>query len=450
MDINTFLDTLFERARPMGFEAYEAYYTAGDEFQLSVFNGEIIDYTSAGTLGLSFRALINKKMGYASTQALDDAAIGMLLDGAKSNAELIDSDDEQFIFGGSAAYPDINMYNPAIGAISAADKIDMTLELEKTATALDPRVSRVDQCVLVSMTGERRIINSKGVDLRFRDNAIGMYLAVTAYEEDKSSSGLKYVFTRSPDEINIAALAQGAVREALDGLTAKPVSTGAYRALLRNDAAAALLATFCGVFSADAAQKGLSLLRGRENSEIAAPSVTVFDDPHLPRGLASTPFDAEGVATSRRAVIERGVLTTLLHNLKTAKKQNVQTTGNASKGSYAAPVGVAPTNFYVKPSNDTFDNLLGKLGEGILITELTGLHSGAYPISGEFSLGAKGFIVKNGAITQPVNQITVAGNFFDTLKRVEAVGSDLCFGFPGPSYCGSPALLVSELSVGGI
>jgi PmbA protein len=211
-----------------------------------------------------------------------------------------------------------------------------------------------------------------------------------------------------------------------------------------------LLATFYGVLSADAAQKGLSLLKGRENSEIAMQSVTVLDDPHLPRGLASTPFDAEGVATSRRAIVERGVLTTLLHNLKTAKKQGVQTTGNASKGSYASPVGVAPTNLYIEPSTVTFDDMLGKLGEGVLITDLTGLHSGTNPISGEFSLGAKGYMVENGAITKPVNQITVAGNFFEALKRVEAVGSDLLFGFPGPSYCGSPALLVSELSVGGI
>jgi len=197
------------------------------------------------------------------------------------------------------------------------------------------------------------------------------------------------------------------------------------------------------------AQKGLSLLKDREGTQIASEAVTLIDDPHHGKALASTPFDAEGVATAKRAIVKSGTLTTLLHNLKTAKKQGVQTTGNASKGSYAAPIGVAPSNFYVQPSGQSPEQLLGEIGDGLLITELSGLHSGANGISGDFSLGAKGYLVKGGALGAAVNQITVAGNFFELLKRIRAVGSDLRFGFPQSSCVGSPMLDAGELAVAG-
>jgi len=142
-------------------------------------------------------------------------------------------------------------------------------------------------------------------------------------------------------------------------------------------------------------------------------------------------------------------LTTLLHNLKTAHKQGVATTANASRPGYAASVGVAPTNFYFEPTDADFDEMLQKLGDGLLITELQGMHAGANPITGDFSLAAKGFTVKGGKLADPVNQITVAGNFYELLSGIEAVGGDLDFHAPGASCFGSPSLLVGKLSVAG-
>lgn len=125
-----------------------------------------------------------------------------------------------------------------------------------------------------------------------------------------------------------------------------------------------LLQTFSSVFSADAAQKGLSLLAGKEHSQIAAPCVTLVDDPLLPGGFASRPFDGEGVATYTKKVIENGVLTTLLHNLKTANKAGCASTGNASRASYAASVGVSPTNFFLQPGQADLDALHAHLQNG--------------------------------------------------------------------------------------
>jgi PmbA protein len=216
-------------------------------------------------------------------------------------------------------------------------------------------------------------------------------------------------------------------------------------------AASSLLSTFADVFSADAAQKGLSLLARREGEQIAAACVSLIDDPFHEKGMSGKPFDAEGVATQKKALIEGGQLKTLLHNLKTAHKQGVQTTANASKGSYAAPVAVAPSNLFFAPGEKTPEEILEAVGDGLLITEFEGMHAGANTITGDFSLGAKGYKVEGGKKTSAVNQITVAGNFFGLLSDIEAFGADLTFEpSGGASAFGSPTALVKALSVAGV
>lgn len=225
--------------------------------------------------------------------------------------------------------------------------------------------------------------------------------------------------------------------------------SGEYLVVIRADAMADLLHTFAGIFSADSAQKGTSLLKGREGDAIAADCVTIVDDPHLAGSVSSQPFDGEGVPTFRKEIVKAGTLTTLLHNLKTAHKQGVGTTANASRASYGAPVGVSPSNFFLQPGAGDLAELLSDAEGGLLITDLQGLHSGANEISGDFSLGAKGYRIVDGKKAGCVRQITVAGNFYNLMKDIQRVGSDLFFGFPGGGRYGSPSVLVKKLSVAG-
>jgi PmbA protein len=245
---------------------------------------------------------------------------------------------------------------------------------------------------------------------------------------------------------NLDVPVAGAVEYAVRMLDAAPIPSGKMPAVFRYDAMADLLGWFSSVFSAEAAQKGLSLLKGREGEIIAAPCLTLTDDPLLPGGLSSRAFDDEGVATYTKRIIDGGKLTTLLHNLKTARVQGVSSTGNAAKASYASPVRVAPSNLFISPGDRTLDELLRELSEGLLVTEVAGLHAGANGVSGDFSLSAKGFTVRGGVMNRAVEQITVAGNFFTLLQSIEAIGSDLHFGM---SDAGSPSVRVAEISVAG-
>lgn len=449
MKIDMFMEKLFARAQQENFAAFEAYYASGDSFEVAVKDGEILNYAVASSLGLNFRALQDGRMGYASTQVLDEEAIDLLIEGVRENARLIENDDEEFIYEGAAEYPNLDVYNPAIDQLTAAEKIETARQFERLLVSQDPRATRSEMVQLFTESAERRIVNSKGMNVSFRENVYGLYGGVLAEENGKVFSGGAVKCARDPGEINMEEMAKDAVKEAVDGLSAAPVASGEYRAALRWDVAASILKCFDSVFGADMAQRGLSLLKGREGDVIASEAVTIVDDPLNPIGLSATPFDAEGVATCRREIVSKGKLNTLLHNLKTAAKQGVATTGNASKGSYAAPVGVAPTNFYIQASDMPVEELYEKVGDGLLITDLAGLHAGANQISGDFSLSAKGYCIEGGKLGRAVDQITVAGNFFDLLKNVEAVGSDLKFGFPGASCVGSPTLLLTKLSVAG-
>ncbi len=440
-----FLKLLFDKAREAGFSEYEAYLSGGDSFEASVHAGELIAYNVSSTMGLGFRALVNGRMGYASTQALDEAAADMLVGGALTSATLTETEDPQFLFAG-AKIPALDVYNPALTAIPDAEKVEMALALEKKALSADPRIS-TDGCAVIYSSGARRIVNSKGLDVSFRANAMGAYVSCVAREGERAGSAYRVAMSRAgaPDFDKLAREASG---EALDFLAASPVTSGSFPMVLRASAALDLLAAFAGAFSADEAQRGLSKLAGREGDAVAAPILTLMDDPLNPLGFAAAPFDGEGVPARAKKIIDGGRLTTLMHNLKTAAKAGVTSTGNAARG-YSSPITVAPTNFYFEPSDEPLSALLTRAEGGLLITELMGLHSGANAVSGDFSLSAKGYRIEGGKRGAPVDQITVAGNFYEFLHEVLAVGDDLTFGQPGGSCFGSPSLMVKKLSVAG-
>jgi PmbA protein len=208
----------------------------------------------------------------------------------------------------------------------------------------------------------------------------------------------------------------------------------------------ALLSAYCSVFSGKQALLGLSLLSGKVGETVAADCVTLVDDAMYEGGYVKTAFDGEGVATYKKNVIEKGVLKTLLYNRKTAKKDGVASTGNGFKAGLTGSVKTATTNFYLAKGGISQEKLFSQMGDGLFITSLMGLHSGCNAVSGDFSLSAEGFCVEGGKLGQPVEQITIAGNFYHLLEAVEEIADDLYFGSAG---IGSPSVLVRNLDIAG-
>lgn len=447
MEKTVFIGRVLEAAKKAGIVSAEVYYSASDSFRAMSHQGEVDNYSAASRAGLSLRGLYEGKMGYAATEALDDEAIDQLVQGVMESAMLVEDDAPQEIWHGDGSYPEVDNYAPDLDRVTEEQKLKLLLDTEKAALSCgDARIRQVNYNMVTTRSAETRIVNSFGVDLCRKDNLAVAYVSVVAREGERVSTGSGFAYGRDFSAFSPVKMAREAVDEALFYLDASPVPSGTYRVIFDRRCMPDLLGTFAGVFSADAAQKGMSLLKDREGEMIASECVTLMDDPHMPGGLASSPFDDEGVATKVKAVIEKGRLTTLLHNLKTARKAGTVSTGNASRSSYAASVGISPSNFFFKPGEKTLSQMMRDMGSGIVITDVSGLHAGANPVSGDFSLLSKGYLVENGQKGRSVQQITVAGNFYTLLKNIRAFGSDLEF---TGSPIGSPSVDVGEMNIAG-
>ena len=446
MEFKEFKNILFDKALNEGFENGEFYYTDGENISITVYEGEVEKYNLDKSFGLSFRGMIYGKMGYSYTEILDEYAIDMLIKNAKEGAKCIESEDEQFIYEGDKEYSKVDTYSEKLENIDASKLIDIALDLEKQAKEYADSVVNISACKISYSSSKSGIYNTKGLNLSNKGNLLMTYVVPIVKVNDEKQDGMGYKIAESIEEINTKEIAKQGVEEALSKIGGTSINSGKYKIIIYNEAMASLLQTFSNVFSGEAAQRGLSLLKGKENQIIASEIVTIIDDPLLDKGLASTPFDDEGVATFKKELVSNGILKTLLHNLKTANKDKVKSTGNGFKASFSSPVSVEPTNLYIQKGDLSLESLMENINEGIVITDFAGLHSGANSITGDFSLAAKGFYIKDGKREYPVEQITVAGNFFDLLKNIKLIGNDLKFPI---SSIGSPSVIVEGLSIAG-
>ncbi|HOH70229.1 MAG TPA: TldD/PmbA family protein [Sedimentibacter sp.] len=443
------IDKIFQKGRETGLNDMEVYYSEGSSLSLKVFQKDLDGYSLSESEGLSLRGTYKGKMGYSYTEKVDETSIDQLVRDAAENALIIDSEDEEYIFEGSKEYKKVDSFNQALSNVGEEQKINFVKSLEEEAFRLDKRIASVEVCIYGDGYGETIMSNTKGLFLRDKSNIAYTYIAVVAKDGEDIKTGMAYRTGNDFNAFNAQDIAREAVDEALALLGARSVKSGDYNVIIRNSAAADLMEAFTGIFSAEAVQKNLSLLKGKLNEKIASDKFTLIDDPYMEGGLASKSFDGEGVACKYKKVVDKGVLKTYLYNLKTAKKDGVDTTGNASKGSYKSSIGISPSNFFVEKGERTLDEMVADIDKGILITELQGLHSGLNSVSGDFSLAALGFLIQDGKISRPVEQITMAGNYFDMLKNIEETGSDLKFGMPGEAYIGSPSLRIKKLSIAG-
>ncbi|MBO0995054.1 TldD/PmbA family protein [Bacillus sp. SD088] len=444
MKIEKFQEKVMVSGLLAGFEDMEIYYEQAVGLSCDIYQGEVDRYETSRTGGLSFRGIYDGRTGYAFTEKIEEDSIDYLLEKAKANAELAEEEEPEEIFAGSDEYEEIDHYSEAMETISAADKIAFLKAVEEKILRYNSKIHSVNTCRMIEQSNERLLANSKGLVLHDRKNFFAIMFSVVVKDGDETKSGFTVKMTKDFDTLVADEIAKEAAEEALSYLGEQSIANKKYPIIFRKDAAVQLLGTFLSSFSAEVAQKGQSRFKDQVGETIASKHLTIIDDPFYEGGPANRNFDGEGVASKTCTVIENGKLQTLLHNRKTAKKAGLETTGHAYKPSYKGTVVIAPSNFIVAAGEKTQDAIVAERREAVLITKLSGLHSGANAISGDFSVAANGFYIKDGKIVTPVKQMTIAGNFFELLKEIKEVGSDL---YISPGGIGAPSILVKELSV---
>ncbi len=441
--------TLTDALARAGATEYEIYFMSGSDISVATLNRQVNSFSSSENGGLCLRVLKDGKMGYASTELLSQEEMESLVQRALGNAAAVEKLDTVGIFCGSDAYEENRLLE--FKPMGAGELRSYAIKAAEGLYSLDGRITDGTMTQTGSSTLNIRIVNSHGLDLSM---SCGVNLAVAEAvvdvdgekESDFSIKGLE----RDSVEDCIKELAEKSVEGALRKIGAGLVPSGKYNIVLDGKQMRSFLSVFSSAFSAKQVIDGMSPLKDKIGERIAADIVTVTDDPQREGSTVGATFDAEGVATHKKSVIECGVLKTYLHNRETALAMNTETTANASKASYSSAIGVRPYAFSIRGGEDSFDELLIKAKDGIYITELKGLHAGANPVTGDFSLESAGFMIRDGKLAEAVKSFTVAGNFFDMLKSITAISDKVEFGVQtGFTAFGSPAVLIPDMSVAG-
>ena len=437
MNTQAIKEAVARAAAEYGVQDYEISLSARESAGAEALKDEIssVTYSNSGTMKV--RCVKDGRSGYATSDLIDPAAAAELVATACANAGVIDDADTLGLFPGSESY---RSTDDRAADLPATDEMkEQAMELQRRTYAASDKVVDGTQCAVQGMRFTSAMMNSAGLDLDYGCSIVFRVVSAGVKDGEDAADDYRVVRTDAEDP---QTTVDKTVTGALSKLGAEPVDSGKYNIIIASGALRDLLETYADVFSARSAYLKTSLLAGKEGQEVASPLVTLVDDPFYPGKFLHCPFDGEGVAVYAKNVIEKGQLNTLLYNRMYAKLMDRQTTGNAADAKFIEPKGL-----YFAPGELTAEQLLAKLGSGLYITALNGLHAGANVQSGDFSLQAEGYLVEGGKKTRPVKNITIADNFFQMLKKVDAISDKVEFG--AVSDFGAPEILFTQVSVSG-
>ena len=451
MNFEVLKSALIEAAKSAGLTEYEVYYMENVSLSAGTLGKELDNVSSSTGGGISFRCIVNGKMGYASTEVMDPDSMEELVHNAMENASYIESEDPAIIFKGSASYPKYQKDPCELPAISTLrDKsLEVSQKLFESTSKLPDgvQIDNASSAAAFSYRTKVRLFNSYGLDLSNEYGLSNIYAeAVLQKGEEKEGA---YDIAQLKNGEYPDAMIDKALKDALDKIGPSLVPSGKYNIIFDAKCFKDMLGTFMGAFSAKEAQLGLSKLAGKEGESVAVDFFSMVDDPMYSENPAKTPFDGEGVATSRKYIIEKGVLKTLLYDLSTAAKEGRESTGNGIRPSYNSAVSIAPYTVIVEPGKTTLEDMMKKAGNGIYVNMMKGFHAGANTVSGDFSIESAGMMFENGKFTKPVHSFTLAGNFFDLLCHIDTLSDKLDFVPSGLSSMACPDVLVMDMPVAG-
>ncbi|MEA2095245.1 MAG: TldD/PmbA family protein [Candidatus Cloacimonadota bacterium] len=436
--------TIFSYAKDKTDEI-EILLSAGNSFSVKINEQNIESFNYSDSKGIGVRVIKEGKIGYSYTEKFDEETFKHIVDEAIENAKYTEDDDVVIMENYPENTDSPNVYSKELDKVDVVDKIQLAKDLEKYAKESDKRVFNVPYAVYGDGKSYSRVANSKGLDREDIQNYAYAYIGALSAEKDDKRMGMDYHITRNFREFDPIKMAEESVKKSTNLLNAKPAESGKYAVVFNNEMMATMLATFSGIFNAKSVQEGRSLLKGKIGERIANEKVTIVDDGLHPNGFSTSAFDSEGYPTERTILIENGVLKSYLHNTITARKDGVKSTGNGSRG-YKGTLNISTSNFIIEAGEHKEADLFAKHDKIIEIVSLQGMHSGANAISGDFSLGAQGFLWENGKREYSLKPFTVSGNFLQMLSGVEAIADNFKFDM---SSNGASSILINELNISG-
>ena len=424
---------LIKKAFSTGAAASDVLFSSSEGHTLELRNGQPEENTTGSSIGIGLRTIDGKgRQGIAYVNSLERGDLDDLLDWSWANCRLSEPDPDVALYSGpfvpSAA---VEIADSRIGGIDSEYRLSMCTEMTEIANATDSRVESVRSASWSDGYGQVLYMSSAGFSGWYEESSVSCGVSVVL----KGTTGMEMGGYGSDSE---------AVRRTAAVLDGSPVRTGRYDIILDPEVTASLLEVLGDLFLASNVHKDKSLLKGQLGKKVASDLLTITDDGTIPWGIASSPFDGEGHPTKKTVLLENGVVRSFLYNLEYAKHDGVSSTGNAARGISTLP-DIDVSNISVRPGCSGPKEIISSTGKAIYVLELLGLHT-VDPVSGDFSVGIKGFLVDSGRYAVPIAGMTIAGNIVEILDRIDKVGEDLKF-FGNIGGC---TLVVKDVAAAGI
>ncbi len=438
-----------DAATAAGASDAEAWSEGSRSREVRIHAGEVESLAEASGRGVGIRAWIGTRTGYAYGTDLSESGLAELAEAAVGAARVADEDENSAAPEPSGEPPEIEgLRDPAVAGTETAEVIELAKRVERVALDRDERVTAVEEVVYVDEDGDAAIATSRGVSGSFGASVAYSFLSAMATEGSEVQTGLGFGVGRSPRALDPERIGAEAGDEAASMLGASKPESRTCPVVLSERVTASLAGFIGGAVCADEVQRGRSPFADRLGDELASPAYVLADDGIDPGGLASAPFDGEGIPRERTPLIAGGKLLAYLHDSYTARRGGARSTGNAARASYRSPPGVSPSNLVLEPGDLTLEDLLERAGDGVFITEVAGLHSGVNPVTGRYSVGASGRAIRGGELAEPLREFTIAGDLIGTLGAVRAVGSETRW-VPFGGSVKTASMLVAEMAIGG-
>lgn len=438
--------SLTERAAPN--EQIEVAVSQGRSTTVRVYDGDVESFTSAESQGIGIRVIVDGREGFASAGTLDPDVVGQMLADARDNATFAEPDE----FAG-LAQPDgveaveIDLWRDEVMAMETQTKIDLAIELERRVRGADRRISGVRTSSYGDSSSFFALASSAGIQAATRATSASLGIQALADDVDgRTQTGYAYDAARRASDMSMDDVVDRAVSQAVDLLGATKPETGKVSLVLNPRQTATVMGIVSGTLTADRILKKRSMFVDRQGEQVGSSLLTMFDDATDADSLGADSHDGEGLACRPTPLVTAGRLDGFLYDAYNGRKAGVGSTGSAIRGVRGLPSPGVQALHVAPGTGGDLDDLIASVELGVLVFSLTGLHSGVNAVSGDFSVGVEGRMIRNGQLAEPISECTVGSTLQRLLLDVDAVGSDVQH---LPSGVSAPSLVVRDTMLSG-
>ena len=428
-------------------EQVEAYVARGRDTDVRVHEGEIESLSTADTEGVGVRVVRDGRVGFAFAGSLHGDVLRETLDEARDNAGFGTPDEHVGLAAPDGVAPaEVDVWREELATFPTKAKVAMALELERQVRAADPRIRAVEQTAYGDFLSETAIATSTGIAVASRRTGCNIWTEPIAGAADDTQTGFGYSVARQPADLDLAKAVADAVDHATRLLGAVKPPSARLTVVLEPEVASAFLGVLASTLNGESVLKGRSLFADRVGERVSVPFLTLADDPTDPAAPRANAHDAEGLASRPTVLIADGVLQGFVYDTYAARRAGTSSTASAVRSGYKGSPGVGCRAVRLAPGGQSREAVIGSVDRGLLVQDVSGLHSGVNTVSGDFSVGARGILIRDGSLDQPVREVTIASTIQRMLQNVVAVGDDLTWGFGSAAQV---TLAVADVSMSG-